>query len=350
MVNVTEAVSGGRASLRRRISVVYALLIAANLGVWVWAWMVLRGSPGLLGTALLAYTLGLRHAVDADHIAAIDNVTRKLMQDGQRPVGTGFFFAIGHSVVVLVATLGIALMTGAAADIEGVKATGGLISTCVSAFFLFAIAGMNLMILRAVYRSYRRVLAGGVYVEEDLDMLLAGRGLMARLLRPLFRLVRQSWHMAPLGFLFGLGFDTATEVGLLGLSASQAAQGMSFGVVLLFPALFAAGMALIDTTDGIMMLGAYEWAFVKPIRKLYYNMTITLVAALVAILIGGIETMALIGGHMHLTGGLWDVFDDLAGSFNLLGFGIIGLFALSWALSWVIYRYKRLDEVEVRIR
>jgi high-affinity nickel-transport protein len=223
-----------------------------------------------------------------------------------------------------------------------------LISTCVSAFFLFTIAGMNLMILRAVYRSYRRVLAGGVYVEEDLDMLLAGRGLMARLLRPLFRLITRSWHMAPLGFLFGLGFDTATEVGLLGLSASQAAQGMSFSVVLLFPALFAAGMALIDTTDGIMMLGAYEWAFVKPIRKLYYNMTITLVAALVAILIGGIETLALIASHLHLTGGLWDVFDDLAGSFNLLGFGIVGLFALSWALSFAIYRFKRLDEVEVR--
>ncbi len=333
--------------LRRRIGAVYAFLLVANLGVWVWGWLVLHQAPGMLGTALLAYTLGLRHAVDADHIAAIDNVTRKLMQDGQRPVGTGFFFAIGHSAVVLVATLLIALMAGAASGIEGFKATGGLISTCVSAFFLFTIAGMNLMILRSVYRSYRHVLAGGVYVEEDLDMLLAGRGLIARLLRPLFRLVTQSWHMAPLGFLFGLGFDTATEVGLLGLSASQAAQGMSFGVVLLFPALFAAGMALIDTTDGIMMLGAYEWAFVKPIRKLYYNMTITLVAALVAILIGGIETMALIADHLHLKGGLWDVFGDLAGSFNLLGFAIVGLFALSWALSWAIYRYKRLDEVEV---
>jgi high-affinity nickel-transport protein len=335
-------------SLRRRITVVYALLLAANLGVWIWAWSVLHTSPGMLGTALLAYTLGLRHAVDADHIAAIDNVTRKLMQDGQRPVGTGFFFAIGHSAVVLVATLLIALMTGAASGIEGFKATGGLVSTCVSAFFLFTIAGLNLMILRSVYRTYRRVLAGGVYVEEDLDMLLAGRGLMARLLRPLFRLIRHSWHMAPLGFLFGLGCDTATEVGLLGLSASQAAQGLSVSVVLLFPALFAAGMALIDTTDGIMMLGAYEWAFVKPIRKLYYNMTITLVAALVAILIGGIETMALIAGHMHLTGGVWDMFDHLAGEFNLLGFGIIALFAFSWALSWAIYRYKRLDDVVVR--
>ena len=340
-------VSSERVPLRRRIVQVYAGLAAANLGVWIWGWAALGGRPGMLGTALLAYTLGLRHAVDADHIAAIDNVTRKLMQDGQRPVGTGFFFAIGHAAVVLIATLLIALMAGAASGIEGLKATGGLISTCVSAFFLFTIAGMNLVILRSVWRSYRRVLAGGVYVEEDLDMLLAGRGLMARLLRPLFRLVRRSWHMAPLGFLFGLGFDTATEVGLLGLSAAQAAQGLSVSVVLLFPALFAAGMALIDTTDGIMMLGAYEWAFVKPLRKLYYNMTITLVAAMVAILIGGIETMALIAGHLQLHGGLWDLFGGLAGNFNLLGFGIIGLFALSWLLSWAIWRYKRLDEVVV---
>jgi high-affinity nickel-transport protein len=290
------------APLRRGIAVVYALLILANLGVWIWAWMALRTTPGMLGTALLAYTLGLRHAVDADHIAAIDNVTRKLMQDGQRPVGTGFFFAIGHSAVVLVATLGIALMAGAASGIEGFRETGdyfhlrlGLLPVhhrrAQSDDPAFGVAHM------ATGSGGRRLCGGG-------SRHAAGRaGLMARLLRPLFRLIRHSWHMAPLGFLFGLGFDTATEVGLLGLSASQAAQGMSFGIVLLFPALFAAGMALIDTTDGIMMLGAYDWAFVKPVRKLYYNMTITLVAAMVAILIGGIETMALIAGHLHLTGG-----------------------------------------------
>ncbi|HZU64220.1 MAG TPA: HoxN/HupN/NixA family nickel/cobalt transporter [Novosphingobium sp.] len=333
--------------LRQRIIALYLLLGAANIAVWLWAYAVLRGHPALIGTAFLAYSFGLRHAVDADHIAAIDNVTRKLMQEGQRPLGTGFFFAIGHSAVVLVVTLLIARTASAASGIEALKAAGGVISTCVSAFFLFAIAAMNLVILRSVYRSYRQVLAGGVYVEEDLDMLLAGRGLMARLLRPLFALIRRSWHMAPLGFLFGLGFDTATEVGLMGLAAVQAAQGLSLGVVLLFPALFAAGMALVDTTDGIMMLGAYEWAFVKPIRKLYYNMTITLVAALVAILIGGIETLALIAHQWNLQGALWDGLRDLAGQFGLLGFAIVGLFALSWALSWLLYRRKGLDHIEV---
>ena len=243
-------------TLRRRILLLYFGLIAANIAVWIWAYLALHGRPGLFATAFLAYTFGLRHAVDADHIAAIDNVTRKLMQDGQRPIGTGFFFAVGHSAVVLVVTLLIALTASAASGIEALKSTGGLISTCVSAFFLFTIAAMNLMILRSVYRTYSHVLSGGAYVEEELDILLSGRGVIARILRPLFRLIRHSWHMAPLGFLFGLGFDTATEVGLMGLAAAQAAQGMTISVVLLFPALFAAGMSLIDTTDGILMLGA----------------------------------------------------------------------------------------------
>lgn len=337
----------GKAGLRRRIAGLYAVLVPANVAVWVWALVALRGHPALMGTAVLAYAFGLRHAVDADHIAAIDNVTRKLMQDGQRPVATGFFFALGHSAVVLVVTVLIALTASAAQGIEAWRAVGGLVSTCVSAGFLFAIAAMNLMILRGVWRTWRQVLAGGVYVEEDLDMLLAGRGVMARLLRPLFRLITRSWHMAPLGFLFGLGFDTATEVGLMGLSAAQAARGMSLEVVLLFPALFACGMSLVDSTDGIMMLGAYEWAFVKPIRKLYYNMTITLVAALVAIVIGGIETLALVAGQLRWRGPVWDLAGDLAGRFNLLGFVIIGLFVGAWGVSWLVYRLRRLDEVEV---
>jgi nickel/cobalt transporter (NiCoT) family protein len=329
--------------LRRRIGSLYILLIAANLAVWAWARMALVGHAELIGTAFLAYSFGLRHAVDADHIAAIDNVTRKLMRDGQRPIATGLFFALGHSAVVLVVTVLIALTASAAGGIAAFRATGGVISTCVSALFLFTIAGMNLMILRSVWRTWRQVRDGGTYVEEDLDMLLAGRGLVARVLRPLFALIRRSWHMAPLGFLFGLGFDTATEVGLMGLSAAQAAQGMSLSVVLLFPALFAAGMTLVDTTDGIMMLGAYEWAIVDPLRKLYYNMTITLVAVLVAILIGGIETLALIAQQWRLNGAVWDLFREAAERFNLLGFAIIGLFALAWVLSWLVWRFRRPD-------
>ena len=269
------------------------------------------------------------------------------MQDGRRPTTVGFYFALGHSAVVLIAAILIAWTASALSSFEAFKAVGGVVSTAVSAAFLFVIAAMNLMILRSVHRTYRRVRAGGVYVEEDLDVLLNGRGLFARLLRPLFGLVSRSWHMAPLGFLFGLGFDTATEVSLLGLSAAQAADGVSIGMVLVFPALFAAGMSLVDTTDGVLMLGAYEWAFVKPIRKLYYNMTITLVSALTAIVIGGIETLALLADKLSLPGPFWDMFRRLGQHLNLLGFLIIGVFAAAWLGSWLIYRARGLDEVEV---
>src|SRR5271170_3380974 len=210
------------AALRRRITAIYALLILANLAVWAWAVLVFREQPVLLGTALLAYGFGLRHAVDADHIAAIDNVTRKFMQEGQRPVAVGFFFAMGHSTVVILATTGIAATaTALSAHFEQFKSVGGIIGTLVSALFLFVIAFANLVILRSVWLTYRHARNGGAYVDEDFDILLNSRGVLARLFRPMFKLVNRSWHMFPLGFLFGLGFDTATEVALLGISATQ---------------------------------------------------------------------------------------------------------------------------------
>jgi high-affinity nickel-transport protein len=337
-----------RPTLRRRIGLLYVLLIGANVGAWIWALVLFHAQPLMLGTALLAWGLGLRHAVDADHIAAIDNVTRKLMQDGQRPMAVGFWFAIGHSMIILLASVAVAFTASALSGFEALKASGGVIATIVSAAFLFTIAAMNLVILRSVWRTFQHVRSGGAYVDEDLDMLLGGRGLLSRIFRPLFRLVSRSWHMAPLGFLFGLGFDTATEVAILGLSAAQAAHAFALGPVLVLPALFAAGMALVDTTDGILMLGAYEWAFVKPIRKLYYNITITAVSAFVAIVIGGIETLALIADKLGLHGGVWSAASDLGGRFNLLGFGIIGVFALCWVISWAVFRWKRFDEIEVR--
>ncbi|WP_443018090.1 HoxN/HupN/NixA family nickel/cobalt transporter [Sphingomonas sp. 37zxx] len=343
----SESAGLGPPTLRRRIGLLYVLLIGANIGAWIWALSLFHAQPLMLGTALLAWGLGLRHAVDADHIAAIDNVTRKLMQDGQRPMLVGFWFAIGHSMIILLASVAIAFTASALSDFEALKATGGVIATIISAAFLFTIAAMNLVILRSVWRTFQHVRAGGAYVDEDLDILLSGRGFLARLFRPMFRLVSKSWHMAPLGFLFGLGFDTATEVAILGLSASQATQGFTIGAVLVLPALFAAGMALVDTTDGILMLGAYEWAFVKPIRKLYYNITITAVSAFVAIVIGGIETLALIADKLELTGRLWSAAADLGGNFNLLGFGIIGVFILCWAISWAVFRWKKFDEIEV---
>jgi high-affinity nickel-transport protein len=335
-------------ALRQRVIAVYALLAVFNIGAWVWAFVAFQGNPLLLSTGLLAYGFGLRHAVDADHIAAIDNVTRKLMQDGQRPVSVGFFFALGHSAVVLLVAAGVAA-TAAALEhqVEAWKEVGGIISTSISALFLFLIAAMNLVILRGVWKAFTRVRLGLPYSDDDLDLLLNDRGFLARLFRPMFRLVSKPVWMLPLGFLFGLGFDTATEVSLLGLSASQASQGVSIGVVLVFPVLFAAGMSLVDTTDGILMLGAYDWAFVRPIRKLYYNLTITLVSVVVALLIGAIETLGLFCERFHLEGGLWDVIRILNDNFNNLGFVIIGVFIFAWVASFAVYRLKGYDNLPV---
>ena len=332
-------------SLRGGIIGMYGLLLALNVGAWVWAVLVFRHQPVLLGTALLAYGFGLRHAVDADHIAAIDNVTRKLMQEGKRPISVGLFFALGHSSIVVLVAAVIAILQG---SFEEFRDVGGTIATGISASFLFIIAAINFAALLGVWRTYRHVRAGGSFQETDLDILLNQRGLFARIFRPLFRVITRSWHMFPLGFLFGLGFDTATEISVLGISATQAAQGVSIWSILVFPALFAAGMTLVDTTDGILMLGAYDWAYVKPIRKLYYNLTITSVSVVVAVVIGSIETLALLGDRFQLDGSLWRGAGLLQENFNNLGFLIVGLFLVSWAVSALIYRWKRLDEIEVR--
>ncbi|HTH98287.1 MAG TPA: HoxN/HupN/NixA family nickel/cobalt transporter [Stellaceae bacterium] len=338
----------GTANLRGRIIGIYAFLIAMNIGAWIWAFVSFHGQPAMLGTALLAYTFGLRHAVDADHIAAIDNVTRKLMQENKRPIAVGFFFSMGHSLVLVIGVAAIALTAATLEDrFNTFNDAAGTVSTIVSTGFLLLIAIMNLMIAISVYRTFRHVRRGGQYVDEDFDMLLNRRGLLARLFRPMFRLVHKSWHMAPLGFLFGLGFDTATEVTLLGIASTQAAHGMSLWPILTFPLLFAAGMSLIDTTDGIMMLGAYGWAFVKPIRKLYYNLTITLVSVLVALIVGGIEGLGLIGDEFALKGWFWDQIGTLNDNFGFLGYVIIGIFILSWLISAAVYRLNRYDQLEI---
>lgn len=345
---LTKAFDERPRSLRGPLLRIYALLIAANLAAWTWAFLLFQHRPLFLGTALLAYSFGLRHAVDADHIAAIDNVTRKLMQEGKRPVTVGLFFALGHSAVVVLAAAGVAATaTLLTTRFEQFRSVGGVIGTTVSALFLFAIATANLFILRAVWRTWRHVRGGGRYVDADFDLLLNSRGLLARLFRPLFRLVTKAWHMFPLGFLFGLGFDTATEVSLLGISATQAAQGVSTWSIMVFPALFAAGMSLVDTTDGVLMLGAYDWAFVHPVRKLYYNLTITLVSVVVAFLVGGIEALGLLGAQLDLSGWFWDGIGALNDHFNSLGFVIIGVFIAAWVGSVLIYRYKGFDRIEV---
>ncbi|WP_455927907.1 HoxN/HupN/NixA family nickel/cobalt transporter [Pseudomonas capeferrum] len=349
ILRLAQIFSDSNPQVRAKLFGIYGVLIGINVVAWIWALVAFHEHPVLLGTALLAYGFGLRHAVDADHIAAIDNVTRKLMQQKKRPVTVGFFFSLGHSSVVVLASIGVAFAASAMQErFEGFKAIGGVIGTSVSATFLLVIALMNLVILHAIYKAWRHVRQGGAYVEDDFDLLLANRGFMARMFRPVFRLVSRSWHMYPLGFLFGLGFDTATEIGLLGISATQASQGLSPWSIMVFPLLFSAGMSLVDTLDGHLMLGAYGWAYMKPIRKIYYNMTITLVSVVVAVVIGSIEALGLIGDQLDLKGSFWGFIGALNDSFGVLGYMIIGIFVASWAISVMLYRLKGFDRIEVK--
>jgi high-affinity nickel-transport protein len=338
-----------RGDIRGKVIGIYFLLIAANIAAWLWAIVAFHDYPVLLGTAALAYSFGLRHAFDADHIAAIDNVTRKLMQDGRRPVAVGLFFSLGHSTIVVGLSIAIAVTaTALQSRFDALKSIGAIVGTLVSALFLFAIALANIVVLTSIYRTFRTVRNGGAFVEEDLDRTLATRGLLGRLFRRFFKAIERSWQMYPLGVLFGLGFDTATEVGLLGISATEASQGLSIWSIMVFPALFTAGMTLIDTTDSILMLGAYGWAFMKPIRKLYYNLTITAVSVVVALVVGGLEALNLIGDQLGLTdgGGFWGAVGALNDNFGMIGYCIVGIFIVAWLISFTVYRINGYDKLD----
>ncbi len=342
---LTTAIDDASANQRTKIVALYAFLLTASAAIWTWALIALADRPTLLGTAFLAYVLGLRHAVDADHIATIDNVVRKLMQEGKRPYAVGLFFSLGHSLSIAVA---VAAIAGTAFALQGrfaeFKSIGSVIGTGASAFFLLAIAVINLVILRGVWQSFRKARRGEPVEDQELNALLAGRGLLARIFRPLFRMVSRSWQMFPVGFLFGLGFDTATEISLFAVAASQASGGMTIGTIMIFPALFTAGMTLIDTTDSVLMVGAYGWAFLNPIRKIWYNLTITAVSVLVALLIGGIEALGLIADKLGLEGRFWDAIGDLNGGLANFGYLVVGIFIASWAVSYLLYRWQRLDQ------
>lgn len=324
-------------------------LVLFNVTAWLWAILAFRAYPTLLGTAALAYTFGLRHAFDADHIAAIDNVTRKFVQNGGRPVGVGFCFSLGHSTIVVALSIAIAATASALqAHFAAFQSVGGVIGTLVSSLFLFLIAAANIVVLGSIWRAFRAARDGGRIDEEDLDLALANRGVMGRLFRRFFRTVSKSWHMYFIGLLFGLGFDTATEVGLLGISATQAAQGLPIWSILVFPALFTAGMTLVDAGDSLLMVSAYGWAFIKPIRKLYYNLTITVISVLVAVAVGGLEALNLIGDQLGLTdnGGFWGTIGTINDNFGTLGYLIVGIFAACWLLSALIYHLKGYDAIE----
>jgi len=349
VTTLQHAFSDDAGNFRRKVVGLYVFLIAFNIATWAWAVIAFAGNPVLLGAAVLAYTFGLRHAFDADHIASIDSVTRKLMQQNKRPLTVGLHFSLGHSLALL---LFVTVIAALATSGPGNEPTGifndfaGIASTFVSVSFLLVMAALNLTIARTTYVTFKRVRDGGTYVEEDFDMLLNKRGFFSRIFRPLFRFVSKSWHMAIIGFLFGLGFDTATEVSLLGIAGAEAAKGLPVWVILAFPALFAAGMSLMDTTDSILMVGAYGWAFRKPIRKLYYNLTITIISAVVALVVAGIETVRLTSEQFNLKGQVWDAINALGSYWGLIGVFVVALFIVSWALSALVYRIKRYEYID----
>jgi high-affinity nickel-transport protein len=299
-----------------------------------------------VGLGLTAYTLGLRHAFDADHIGAIDNTTRKLMADGQRPLGVGFFFSLGHSTVVfglaLLFSLGIRGLSGSV-EHEGsaLHTATGLIGPGVSGSFLVLIGVLNLLILVNLVGVFRRMRSGD-YDEQRLEAELSARGVMTRFYARATRAVKRSWHMYPLGVLFGLGFDTATEVALLFLAAGAAGAGLPFYAILCLPILFAAGMSLLDTIDGAFMNFAYGWAFSQPVRKVYYNLTITGLSVAVALIVGSIELLSVLANRLSLHGGVWDFASGL--DLKLVGYFIVGLFVATWAIALAVWRFGRIEE------
>ncbi len=305
------------------------------------------GHPAFLGLGGLAYTFGLRHAFDADHISAIDNTTRKLLQQRQKPVGVGFFFSLGHSTVVflIAVALGLAIKTlisGVVGDSGELRNVGGVVGTLVSGGFLVLIGILNLFILIDIVRVYRRMRRGEFDRSGLEDQLVAG-GLMTRIFGRLFRVIDHSWQMYPLGFLFGLGFDTASEIALLAISAGAAAQGLPFTAVVSLPLIFAAGMSLMDTADGAFMSNAYSWAFASPIRKVFYNLTVTSLSVFVALFVGLVELAQILIRTLNLGG---PVFGAIA-SFDFIGkagYVIVAAFVIAWAGAFVIYKLRRIDE------
>jgi high-affinity nickel-transport protein len=299
-----------------------------------------------IGVGITAYILGMRHAFDADHIAAIDNTTRKLMNDGKRPLAVGFFFSLGHSTVVFLLALllatGIKTIDGPVEDdSSALHRYTALIGTSVSGVFLYLIAILNVAVLVGILRMFRR-LRRGVYDEGELEQQLDNRGLINRLLGRFAKSITTSWHMYPVGLLFGLGFDTATEIALLVLAGTSAAAGLPWYAILCLPVLFTAGMCLLDTIDGSFMNFAYGWAFSNPVRKIYYNITITGVSVAVALVIGSVELLGLFAGQFGWRGAFWIWINNL--DLNAVGYFVVGMFVLTWAVAVLVWRYGRIEE------
>ena len=332
---------------RRRLTAFFGSVGVLHLAGW--GLLLAYGAHHTTFLALggLAYTFGLRHAFDADHISAIDNTTRKLLQSGKKPMGVGFFFSLGHSTVVflIAVALGLAvkvIVQGVVGETGQLKSIGGTVGTLVSGSFLVLIGLLNLVILMDVVRVYRGM-RRGEYDREGLEHELVAGGLMTRIFGRMFRLIDHSWQMYPIGFLFGLGFDTASEVALLAISAGAAAQGLPFTAVIALPLIFAAGMSLMDTTDGAFMAKAYSWAFASPIRKVFYNLTVTSLSVFVALFVGTVELAQILIQVLKLQGG---AFSAIAG-FDIVGkagYVIVGAFLVAWVGAFAIYKVRRIDE------
>jgi high-affinity nickel-transport protein len=332
-------------ALKHRLIIVASFLIASHLAIAAALFCFSPYHPTLIALALLAYGLGLRHAVDPDHIAAIDNTTRKLMQEGQKPVGVGLFFAIGHSTMVLAMCVFVAFSASALNGLPPVQEFMKLLGTGASCFFLLGIGAINLIILINTLKTWMEYTRGEttLSVETDLDAQMRAAGPLSFILRPALKMVGSSASMFWVGLLFGLGFDTASEVTLLTISGSSGASGMPLNVLLLVPMAFAAGMSLIDTLDGVLMLGAYGWAFMHPARKLYYNLTITFASVLIAIFIGGIEALQIVARVTQSQGWLWKVVDSL--QLDSLGYYTIALFLITWMSSMLVYKWRAYDRL-----
>jgi len=337
----------------RRMAMMFGFIAFLHVAGALLMWRATSGnyvlSDGSLfgwGTAALAYVLGMRHAFDADHISAIDNTTRKLMAEGQRPLAVGFFFSLGHSSVVA----GLAILLN-----FGIKALGtqlkdensslhhwtGLIGTTVSGTFLMLIAILNLIVLVSIVGVFLKM-RQGLYNEEELEKHLDSRGFLMRFFGPIARRIDKSWKMYPLGILFGLGFDTATEVGLLVLAGSSVIAGLPWWAIISLPLFFAGGMSLLDTIDGSFMNFAYGWAFSKPVRKVYYNIVITGLSVAVALFVGGLEICQVISEQLNLTGFFWDYANGF--DLNSAGYIIVGAFVVVWAVALLLWKYGRVED------
>lgn len=327
-----------------KIVIVYSLIGLATILGFVASAIVGQLSVLLAGLGVVTYVFGLRHGVDADHIAAIDNTTRKLMQDNQRPFTVGMWFSLGHSTIVVGLIVALIFATRTIiGHIPVLESGGAVIGTTVSGVFLWLIGLVNMVIVFSIYRIFKEMKRGRMD-QTELENLLDNRGFLNRYFRPLFKIVKRPWQIYPIGLLFGLGFDTATEIALIAISVGVGvSSSVPVWMILVLPFMFTCGMVLVDTTDGVTMRLAYGWAFLNPIRKIYYNLTVTVISVLVALAIGTAELLQVVANELNLTGTIWDWLSGL--DFETIGFGIIGIFLVSWLVSVAVWKYRKFDEI-----